>query len=91
MSIMNLIRNYAEAITSQLNQITFVSHHELDSKDQQLQIFGTACLAINLMQEQFVDSGMLLELIRSSIFCMSQWDKLFSSWLSLQLARDING
>ena len=45
---------YAEAITSQLNQITFVSHHELDSKDQQLQIFGTACLAINLMQEQFV-------------------------------------
>ena len=46
---------YAEAITSQLNQITFVSHHELDSKDQQLQIFGTACLAINLMQEQFVD------------------------------------
>ena len=46
---------YAEAITSQLNQITFVSHHELDSKDQQLQIFGTACLSINLMQEQFVD------------------------------------
>ena len=22
---------------------------------------------------------------------MRQWDKLFSSWLSLQLARDING
>ena len=46
---------YAEAITSQLNQITFVSHHELDSKDQHLQIFGTAFLSINLMQEQFVD------------------------------------
>ena len=54
-SIMNLFRNYAEAITSQLNQITFVSHHELDSKDQHLQIFGTAFLSINLMQEQFVD------------------------------------
>jgi len=47
--------NYAEAITSQLNQITFVSHHEVDSKDQQLQISGTACLDINLMQEQFVN------------------------------------
>ena len=46
---------FAEAITSQLNQITFVSHHELDSKDQHLQIFGTAFLSINLMQEQFVD------------------------------------
>ena len=46
---------YAEAITSQLNQITFVSHHELDSKDQHLQIFGNAFLSINLMQEQFVD------------------------------------
>ena len=48
-------QKFAEAITSQLNQITFVSHHELDSKDQHLQIFGTAFLSINLMQEQFVD------------------------------------
>ena len=48
-------QKFAEAITSQLNQITFVSHHELDSKSQHLQIFGTACLSINLMQEQFVD------------------------------------
>ena len=46
---------YAEEISNQLNQITFVSHHELDSKNQQLQIFGTAFLSINLMQEQFVD------------------------------------
>ena len=48
-------QKFAEAITSQLNQITFVSHHELDSKDQHLQIFGTAFLSINLMQQQFVE------------------------------------
>lgn len=46
---------FAEPIYSQLNQINFVWHQELNSKDKYLQVNGVAQLSIHFMQEQFVE------------------------------------
>nr|MBC9722538.1 hypothetical protein [Lactobacillus sp.] len=48
-------QKFAEPIRSQLKQINFVWHQQLNSKDQQLQVNGVAQLSIHFMQEQFVD------------------------------------
>ena len=46
---------FAEPINSQLNQINFVWHLEINPKNQQLQINGFAQLSINFLQEQLVE------------------------------------
>ena len=46
---------FAEPINSQLNQINFVWHQELNPNNQQLQINGLAQLSINFLQEQLVE------------------------------------
>ena len=48
-------RKFAESIQSQLKQVHFVWHQELNSTEKQLQVNGFAQLSIQFFQEQFVD------------------------------------
>lgn len=48
-------QEFAEPINSQLKQINFVWHQELNPKNQHLQISGFAQLSINFMQNQLVE------------------------------------
>lgn len=46
---------FAEPIRSQLKQVNFVWHQELNSKEKHLQVNGIARLSIHFMQEQFIE------------------------------------
>ncbi|WP_155889482.1 hypothetical protein [Solibacillus isronensis] len=48
-------QKFAESIQSQLKQVHFVWHQELNSTEKQLQVNGFAQLSIHFLQEQFVD------------------------------------
>ena len=47
-------QKFAEPIQSQLKQVHFVWHQELNSTEKQLQVNGVAQLSIHIMQDQFI-------------------------------------
>ncbi|MFS0877165.1 hypothetical protein [Solibacillus isronensis] len=48
-------QKFAEPIQSQLKQVHFVWHQELNSTEKQLQVNGVAQLSIHFMQDQFIE------------------------------------
>ena len=48
-------QKFSEPIQSQLKQVHFVWHQELNSTEKQLQVNGVAQLSIHFMQDQFIE------------------------------------
>lgn len=55
---------FSEPVRNQIDQINFVWHQHLNTKDKQVQFNGVAQLDIQLMQEQFVELDGLVPKVR---------------------------